>query len=395
MKKIFLLSVLFLMGTIPLKSIAGPTYGPYPTPATPNVVTNGAGLHYNIYVPAGLYDGSQNLGNSGGILTATGSGGVSWNNYMLALPEYSDAARLSIKSHNYGNGNNGSVSIGNIDAGGYAGNPNNGLVMNAQAGNTTISMDADTGYAQFGGGLITAKNTLDDGSGNMTVNTSANAGGLVVQGNVPNVSLSLYPTGTGGIKWQFYSTRSDSGFGGGEFIFNPSGYAPVVAYNANGGEAHGSFAGSPVPSSGALFDKISVGTTVADANLEVAGTMHSTDNYTNDATIFATAINEQAKDVAPHLTTSAATSGTVTASTSYWNETVYLSSGSTIASITIALPSSGTLVGQIYRIHTKSIVTTLSVTGGSFADTAVVALTAGQTIAYQAQSTSGAYIRIQ
>ena len=152
-----------------------------------------------------------------------------------------------------------------------------------------------------------------------------------------------------------------------------------------------------MPDNGLIVQgSIGVGTTTPGATVDISGTVHSSGNYTNDATISAaTAITERAKDVAPHVTTSAATSGTVTASTSYWNETVYLSSGSTIASITIALPSTGTLVGQIYRIHTKSIVTTLSVTGGSFADTAVVALTAGQTIAYQAQSTSGAYIRIQ
>ena len=142
--------------------------------------------------------------------------------------------------------------------------------------------------------------------------------------------------------------------------------------------------------------KIGVGTTSPKSALDVAGIVHSTGNYTNDATIYAaTGLQEQSKDIAPHLTTSAATSGTVTASTAYWDETVYLSSGSTITSITIALPSSSTLVGQIYRVHTKSIVTTLSVTGGSFVDAAVITLTAGQTIAYQAQSTSGAYIRIQ
>ena len=43
----------------------------------------------------------------------------------------------------------------------------------------------------------------------------------------------------------------------------------------------------------------------------------------------------------------------------------------TTVPLTIALPSSSTLVGQIYRVHTKSIVTTLSVTGGSFVDAAV------------------------
>jgi len=443
-------------------------YYPDPNGSTSTLL---ADQSHNLHVPAGLYDGNQSTGAQGDILTATGYGGVYWNNYMTAQQFYSDSATLWIASHDYGDGGYGSVVIGNIDNGGGPGNPNNGLMMASQAGNTTIAMDADTGYAQFGGGLSTINNILDDGSGNMTVNTSNNSGGLNVQGNVPNVCLSLYPTGTGGIKWQFFSTRSDSGYAGGEFIFNPYGYSPVVAYNANGGEAHGSFASSPVPSSGALFDKISVGTTVAAAKLEVGGTMHSTDNYTNDASLFvatklgvgtttpgatvdisgtvhssgnytndaslfvatqlgvgtttpgatvdisgtvhstgnytndatifagtvtaATAITERAKDVAPHVTASPSTSGTVTASTSYWNETVYLVNFSTIASITIALPSSGTVAGQIYRIHTKSSVTTLSVTGGSFADAAVVTLTAGQTIAYQATTTTGTYIRIE
>jgi hypothetical protein len=95
-----------------------------------------------------------------------------------------------------------------------------------------------------------------------------------------------------------------------------------------------------------------------------------------------------------HLTTSTATSGTVTAVTNYQSETIYLSNSSTISSITIALPTT-TITGQTFRIHSKSAVTTLSITGTSFADSAVTSLTAGQTIGYQAQNASGAYIRIQ
>ena len=96
----------------------------------------------------------------------------------------------------------------------------------------------------------------------------------------------------------------------------------------------------------------------------------------------------------PNVEISSATSGTVTATTTYWNDTVYLSSGSTITSITVALPSS-TSVGQTFRIHSKSIVTTLTVSGGSYLDSAVTSLIAGQTIMYQATTTGGAYIRIQ
>jgi hypothetical protein len=97
-------------------------------------------------------------------------------------------------------------------------------------------------------------------------------------------------------------------------------------------------------------------------------------------------------DSATHASTVALTSGTYTASTVYEQETVYLSSASTITAITIALPTV-TVPGQIFRIHSKSIVTTLTVTGGAFVDAAVVALTAGQTVAYQAVDAVGTYIR--
>ncbi|HEY1663130.1 MAG TPA: VCBS repeat-containing protein [Verrucomicrobiae bacterium] len=95
-----------------------------------------------------------------------------------------------------------------------------------------------------------------------------------------------------------------------------------------------------------------------------------------------------------HATTSSATSGTVTAATIYSSETTYLSNASTITSITIALPTS-TVVGQTFLIHTKSAITSLSVTGGSFADTAVTSMAVGQTVIYEAVTTTGTYIRLE
>ncbi|HEY3762403.1 MAG TPA: VCBS repeat-containing protein [Verrucomicrobiae bacterium] len=95
-----------------------------------------------------------------------------------------------------------------------------------------------------------------------------------------------------------------------------------------------------------------------------------------------------------HATTSTATSGTVTAATIYQSETTYLSNASTIPSLTIALPTS-TVVGQTFLIHTKSAVTALTVTGGSFVDAAVTSLTAGQTVIYEAVTTTGMYIRLE
>ncbi|HVU27931.1 MAG TPA: hypothetical protein VHG71_09375 [Verrucomicrobiae bacterium] len=96
-----------------------------------------------------------------------------------------------------------------------------------------------------------------------------------------------------------------------------------------------------------------------------------------------------------HTTTSAATSGTVAVATQYQCETTYLSSPSTISSITIALPSSDTVNGQVFKIHSQSAVSSMNVTGGSFADAAVTSMTAGQTISYQAVDESGTYIRIR
>jgi len=394
----------------------------------------------NLYVPAGLYDENQSLGAPGAILSSTGSGSVQWINYMTASsPEDEYSIKLWIACHDYGNGGYGSVSIGNIDEGGGPGSPNNGLVMNAQAGNTTITMDADSGYATFYGnvgvGLYNPLYKLDvNGSiGNSSGDTIFQSGtdNFYIKGGSP--SLRLKTNGGGGVcSLGFYTfgfswtnaaaqwTFSDRGGYTGQSIFSVcsggSGSAalrPMVAIGSNGDTGGGKISGSytsgmaigesytsgtfQMPDNGLIVQgSIGVGNNAPQAKVDITGTMTQSGYYTNASNIYvAGSVNEAGKDLAPHLTTSSATSGTVTASTSYWDETVYLSSGSTIASITIALPSSGTLVGQIYRIHTKSSVTTLSVTGGSFADTAVVTLTAGQTIAYQAQSTSGAYIRIQ
>lgn len=329
----------------------------------------------------------------GASVTLTGTNGASTASFTTA-----GVLKLNLQTNTTTSGGvttNDQRTLNLTNAANQFGGNFNGSLSQLSSDNGTISSDG-FGNLYVGGTLATSNNIIDDGAGNLIVNTLDNGGGITIQGYVPNVALSLYPQGDGGIKWQFFSTDNDSGYSGGEFLFNPYGYPPVAAYNPNGGAAYGSYASSPAPLSGALFDSVSVGTTVQAAKLEVGGTVHSTGNYTNDATIYAaTGLKEQSKDVAPHLTTSAVTSGTVTASTAYWNETVYLSSGSTITSITIALPSSTTLVGQIYRIHSKSIVTTLTVTGGSFADAAVITMTAGQTIAYQVQGTSGAYIRIQ
>lgn len=94
------------------------------------------------------------------------------------------------------------------------------------------------------------------------------------------------------------------------------------------------------------------------------------------------------------VTVSAATSGTVTSLNTHQVETTYMSSGSTIVSMTWALPTSTTL-GKVFYLHSKSAITTLTITGGSFIDAAVIAMTAGQTIGFQTIDASGQYLRLQ
>ena len=291
-------------------------------------------------------------------------------------------------------GANGNFGVGTtspmylMDVNGHIGNSAGAFNINSKSGEYNFNAaDTNNTYAHIN--LVTP-----GGYGHCAINFYTYSG----------ASLSDTPAAT----WKF----SDNGNYAGQNIFysaiggsSTSGQRPLLGIGAGTsantvqgvGIGTDYAAGHLLPNNGLAVEGFTgIGTLTPAAQLDVTGTSHFSSYMTNDANIYvAGSVNEAAKDLSPHLTTSAATSGTVTAATGYWSETIYLSSGSTITSITIALPSSSTLVGQIYRIHTKSIVTTLSVTGGSFVDAAVITLTAGQTIAYQAQSTSGAYIRIQ
>jgi len=83
------------------------------------------------------------------------------------------------------------------------------------------------------------------------------------------------------------------------------------------------------------------------------------------------------------VTTSAATSGTVSATGTSQEETINLTSGSTIVSLTIdltSIPDNGKV-----RIHSKSAITTLTVTatGLTFEDAALTTLAAGGNATFQ------------
>jgi hypothetical protein len=95
-------------------------------------------------------------------------------------------------------------------------------------------------------------------------------------------------------------------------------------------------------------------------------------------------------------TTSTATSGTVTFAPDDYEPdvTIYLSASSTITSLTISRPTT-TRIGQIFRLVTKSAITTLTTSGGTTATANdPTSLSAGGSPAWQAITTTGSYIRL-
>ena len=94
------------------------------------------------------------------------------------------------------------------------------------------------------------------------------------------------------------------------------------------------------------------------------------------------------------VTTSTATSGSVSFGSVKNDETIYFSNSSTITSITVVLPTM-TKVGQICRIHSKSAITTLTLTGTLTDGATLTTLAALGTAAFQATNTTGTFIKIQ
>lgn len=87
------------------------------------------------------------------------------------------------------------------------------------------------------------------------------------------------------------------------------------------------------------------------------------------------------------------TTATVTYNASGYNETVYDTSGSTITSLSITLPSV-TIPGQILRYVTAGIATTVTVTGTVSIGSALTSLAANGSVAYQSINTTGTFIRL-
>lgn len=93
----------------------------------------------------------------------------------------------------------------------------------------------------------------------------------------------------------------------------------------------------------------------------------------------------------PAIATSNSTA-TATFNTSKQNETIYETSSTLIAALTIALPST-TMVGQILTYVSNRVVTAVTVTGTVVAGPALTTFGAAGSAAWQAVDTSGSFIR--
>ena len=83
---------------------------------------------------------------------------------------------------------------------------------------------------------------------------------------------------------------------------------------------------------------------------------------------------------------------TATFNTAGYNETIYNTGVSTLASCTITLPATSS-IGQICRYSSSPLVASVTIAGTVTFGTPVTALVG--TIAYQAINTTGSFIRIQ
>ncbi len=80
---------------------------------------------------------------------------------------------------------------------------------------------------------------------------------------------------------------------------------------------------------------------------------------------------------------------------SYGNsETIYNLGGSTLAALTLALPTT-TSIGQIVRYVTKPAVTAVTLTGTVVAGASLTSMSANTVAAWQAINTTGSFVRIQ
>ncbi len=94
------------------------------------------------------------------------------------------------------------------------------------------------------------------------------------------------------------------------------------------------------------------------------------------------------------VTMTSNTTGTVTFNTADHNQTIYNTSGTTISSATITLPTASR-AGQVLRYVTAGAITSVTISGTVDAGASLTTLAANSIVAWQAETTAGHWIRIE
>jgi len=119
------------------------------------------------------------------------------------------------------------------------------------------------------------------------------------------------------------------------------------------------------------------------------------DSYTSGTSNGASILVSSTGDVNVRTMTTANTTGTVAFNTSGYTETIYNTSGTTLASATITLPTTNTK-GQVVTYTTHGAVTSVTMAGATVdVGPAVTSLAADSTVQWQAESANGHFVRIK
>lgn len=135
-----------------------------------------------------------------------------------------------------------------------------------------------------------------------------------------------------------------------------------------------------------------IGTQANNLDVEAAGTSNTINIA--DAIVGTIAPGTPSLKIVGLFITTSNSTATATFNAIGRHETIYDASPSTIASLTINLPTV-TIVGQIVRYVTKAIATTVTVTGTVSIGAALTTLAANGSVAWQAVDTGGTFIRLQ
>jgi len=263
------------------------------------------------------------------------------------------------------------------------------------------SINGTAGAASGGAGGAGGTNVLQSngGAGGSTTGIGGAGATIVMSGGAGGTS------GNGGVAGGIVTSGSaasgaTNGAAGGFIVTSASASHPGGSINTSGGT---SGAGGAVNTSGGTSGAGgSIQTSNAGGSIDTTGNGSFQFGYAGNRITLQGTTGANGKFITlPAITgtvsldsamTSNSTS-TATFNTNMQDETIYNSSGTTVASLTITLPSTNRL-GQVVRYVTAAVTTTVTISGTVLIGAAVTTLGANGSIAYQSVSANGSWIRL-